>query len=345
MDAICRLQDLRRIPSEFKEFLNDPDPAVRARATLAFGSLQDTTALGFLLDRLRDDPDQSVQYAAAFSIGQTGGQLSPAGRDSFYQSLGKNLDRLPRSPESGNGPRGRLIEEIGKFGSEKSLDDLILRCGSSPDDVVPLTMSIARCAIRGVVSLNGVRFVLKHVSEDAVWQTAYALQRIGDHPEFHRELAKILPLCGHSDPLVRMNIATLLGKLKDTAALATLTNIAESDGDWRVRVNALKSLANFNLEQRPGILRLFRRSFSSESVVALTATSSFGNLKFSSLMRTPDQSAAVGELARIAVNEDKKSPWQVQAAAAATLAKIEGPSSFSIINRALASESPRMPLW
>ncbi len=62
--------------------------------------------------------------------------------------------------------------------------------------------------------------------------------------KIRENLGAVEALCAHPDPLVRMNCATLLGKMRARVSLPALTRLASSDPDWRVRVNALKALAN-----------------------------------------------------------------------------------------------------
>lgn len=200
LEEIMRLQDLRTpFDNRLVGLLADEDPVVRNRATIAYGSLQDTSVIG-LLTRNLTDPDIGTQNAAAFALGQTGTALSEAGRRELEHDL--IWTRLPRTEAS-----GRLIEEIGKFGTAQGLADLITRVGNVPPVTEPerLLMSIARFAIRGIVSDDGVRFALRYVQQGttAPWQALYALQRIGKHPETLQQIEQLRLLSKHPDPVVR----------------------------------------------------------------------------------------------------------------------------------------------
>ncbi|HSG50352.1 MAG TPA: peptidylprolyl isomerase, partial [Longimicrobiales bacterium] len=61
--------ELRRDGPALAAFLNDPEPAVRARAAFALGSVQDTTVAPALLAALHD-LDPQVRADAAFAVGQ-----------------------------------------------------------------------------------------------------------------------------------------------------------------------------------------------------------------------------------------------------------------------------------
>ncbi|MGB6033901.1 MAG: HEAT repeat domain-containing protein, partial [Bacteroidota bacterium] len=92
LETILRVKDLRT-PHDGKllELLSDADPIVREEATLAFGSIQDTTVIGPLTRNLTD-PVIRVQRAAAFALGQTGLTLSPTGRRNLeYDLIWKRL--------------------------------------------------------------------------------------------------------------------------------------------------------------------------------------------------------------------------------------------------------------
>ncbi|MDI6766580.1 MAG: peptidylprolyl isomerase [Bacteroidota bacterium] len=333
LEIILRMQDTRTIhDGKLVSFLTDADPIIRERTVLAFGSIQDTFISNLLVDRLMNDPEVKVQVAAAFAIGQTAGSLSKEGKQKLQHDLiWTRLERMSHNPKE------RLIEEIGKFGSKEALEDLILRYGNvnPPVYIHGLTMCIARYAIRGIISKEAVHYLLKYITpvESVSWQVVYALQRIGDHAEIRGELEKIVQLYKHRDPLVRMNLATLLAKVKDDKInLEPLQKLADFDGDWRVRVNALKALSNYDLKNKDDIVRTFRRSFFAGNMnIAVTALSSFGNTG----LEKDDGNQFVKEtftaLEKITVNKDDEYQWQLQAEAALALAKLVGKNAITFI--------------
>ncbi len=331
LELILQLQDRRTIhDGKLVQLLNDSDPIVRERAVRAYGSIQDTSVLSLLVERLTNN-GAAVELSAAFAIGQTAGLLSKKNREALQHDL--IWVRLDNSKSS-----DRLIEEIGKFGTEEALRDLVLRFGdaSTTPRTDALVMSIARFAIRGITTPEATQFVIKLLKpiDQARWEYVYALQRIGDKKEVRAEIEDVVQLYKHHDPLVRMNLAVLLGKLKDApSSIEPLLKLTEFDGDWRVRVNALRALANFDLNGRDDVLKAFRRSFNAENrYVAITALTSLGN----SGVGLSDSNAAGKEvlaaLKRIAENENNGYVWQIQAEAATALAKLQGASALSIIH-------------
>ena len=323
IESILRLQDFRApFDGRLAALLSDDDPLVRRRAALACGSLQDTAAIG-LLESALTDPDTAVDFAAAFALGQTGTRLSERSRQSLEHDLiWKGLTGTPAA--------GRLIEEIGKFGTPSGLNDLILTAASAPAVRYPenLMMSLARFAIRGISSPDAVKFLLRYVQPGVPtpWQALYALQRTGDNAETRASIRLLRLLERHGDPLVRMNLATLIGKLHDAGGPAELLRrMAGHDLDWRVRVNALKALGQFSWKGDAGVLATFRRAFFDRNPnVGITALSVFPSLGVDAGDTTREGLETIRLLATIALNTSGSFPWQFQAEAAGALAKLEG---------------------
>ena len=155
IEIIMRSQDTRTIhDGKLVSFLSDPDPVVRERTLLAYGSIQDSSVIDLLVESLNDD-NIRVQSAAAFAIGQTAQMLGTAKKQRLQHDLIWNRIDL-MNPEEGKNqsPAGRMIEEIGKFGTVEALDDLMLRFGNLFPRIHTnsLIMCIARFAIRNIVS-------------------------------------------------------------------------------------------------------------------------------------------------------------------------------------------------
>jgi peptidylprolyl isomerase len=127
-----------------------------------------------------------------------------------------------------------------------------------------------------------------------------------------------------------MNLATLLGKIANArSSVEPLRKLAESDDDWRVRVNAFKALSSFRLQREDAVLTSFRRAFTDANMsVALTALTALGTAR----IVLNDSSAALTDLRtvleRIAWNEGDAYLWQLQAEAGAALAALEGKPAF-----------------
>ena len=320
-EIILRIQDRRTLhDGKLISLLSDPDPLVRRRAFLAYGSIQDTTALPLLTQGL-SDPDLGVQEAAAFAIGQTGYVLSEVRRKDLEHDLLWNRLHSTQVPEL-------LIEEIGKFGTADGLQDLIIRIGNNYPRIheTGMTMAIARFAIRGVTDPGAVRYLLAGVrlAAQPSWQSLYALQRIGDHPETRADIEHLALLRQSADPLVRMHLAALLGKIQNQrVAREPLIRLATSDGDWRVRVNALRALAACPVASDPSVLDVFRRAFYDGNMqVALAAITAIKSSDITAADSAGNAREVLQHLGRMVTNRGNEFPWQYQAEAAGTLARL-----------------------
>jgi cyclophilin family peptidyl-prolyl cis-trans isomerase/HEAT repeat protein len=319
IEAILRTRDLRT-PHDagLIRALTDQDPIVRLKATLAYGTLQDSSVMGLLIRNLAD-PDSGIAEAAAFAIGQTGTRLSTRSR----QNLEDELLRL-HLPETA--APGRLIEEIGKFGTPSALDDLIIRVADVPPvhDPEGLCMSIARFATRGIASRAATQVVLRYIDQgpQVPWQAVYALQRIGDRPEIQARLETVRLLLRNPDPNVRMHAATLMGKLHDAGGSdASLQRLADGDADWRVRVNALRALASFTWKENAGVIETYRRSlFDENPYIALTAAALIPQIGIGPLDTLTASRETLRQLSLIAANRSSGFTWNLQAESASALA-------------------------
>ncbi|HLX12066.1 MAG TPA: peptidylprolyl isomerase [Bacteroidota bacterium] len=315
--------------------LSDSDAVVRERAASAYGSLQDTTALPLLLKCLTMDPDSGVSVAAAFAIGETGGFLCDSSKDKLtHEILSVRIDAIKDSHASA---RRRIIEEIGKFGSANALKDLMMKFSNGPtsEDLRPFLMSIARFAIRGVFKDDADMQLVTIVSraETAPWQAFYAMQRIGKQPILQKEAKSLVSAVRNPDPLARMNFATFLGKNGDrTLAEQPLEHLASSDPDWRVRVNALKAMGVLDYGTDSSAIRVFiDATDDSNAYVAITALSTIGTMSVH-----PDggrlQTLLFHRLQTVSSNADRRKPWQLQAEAANSLAKLTGKEALAFVD-------------
>lgn len=238
-------QDQRSLgDSVLYRYLKHKESRIRARAALAFASIQDTGSIPFLLPLL-SDRYRDVRAAAAFALGQTG---SSAGERDL-------ADRLRSETQSR--VIVRLLEALGKSGSADSYDDVI--AFGLPKKLNALkadqALSLARYALRNIKSERGVGFcfdALEETDTRILWTSLYALWRIAPHATVDAEVAKrkgvLAPLTSHASADVRMHLATLLGKVRSGESMELLKAIQKNDarkgrGNWRVQVNLARAFA------------------------------------------------------------------------------------------------------
>ena len=273
--AILTAQDLRDATVLLKH-LADSSPAIKEKGALAAGSVQDTMHIASLIVLLSDSV-MDVRRAAAFALGQMNPVIGSVQRSTITRELLKQLLK-----EENEKVRIRLLEGLGKTGSQESLDEVaaVTRRTNGAEVRGEIALAIGRYAYRNfksVAATTAVAELLDVPGEE--WKAAYALMRIGDGALMRERVAKIVSLAHHVDAQVRMYVATVLGKLPDVPpSLDVLTSLAETDPDWRVRVNAVKALAgvDLNLDPRVGTALVKAISDPNEHVSLAVLTSLAG---------------------------------------------------------------------
>ncbi|PSQ69343.1 MAG: peptidylprolyl isomerase, partial [Bacteroidetes bacterium QH_2_64_26] len=141
---------------------------VRARAAFALASVQDTTAVPALLDRLKDSVPL-VRTDAALALGQ----MPPSSVPSRPLLRALSFERDTRAQR-------HLIEALGKTGDEASLRRL-LRLGPPPDRNPAVALTLARYGMRGITDSTATAWLVEHLSADDPWtrrNAAYAMGRV-----------------------------------------------------------------------------------------------------------------------------------------------------------------------
>lgn len=230
-DILVRIADLqdRRFGDSLYQFLTHPDDAYRQQAALAFASVQDSAATELLAGLLHDDNNQ-VRFNAALALGQTGGRKSSS---LLLQAYASERDSLVAQT---------ILESIGKVANVSEI-----RLESYDGPGVPWL-----CYRLGLRQATPPEF-----------NTRVALYLHNSHPEISRlgaahffagaqtfdiaDAVDDLVDALHNDPSaeVRMATASALRKTDAETALNALSKAAARDADYRVRVNAVKSLGTF----------------------------------------------------------------------------------------------------
>lgn len=238
---ILRLQDERAEISKFLPHLNSEDPVIVSRTLEAFGSIQDSNAIPYIIPFLKS-PSPNIRVNAAFALGQTGKQSASSSLESALLSE-KSFD---------------VSEEISRgFGRTAGLNQIeilpskISNWKSDYKFHLDFSEILMRASIRQVSSDSLVKFgwwLATHSKSDTViWKSIYALNRFKKSAAFSSEVGKSANTFDNTkNELIRMNWATLLGNSTDTLfTVEKLGRWLQTEKDSRVRVNLIRSLGKF----------------------------------------------------------------------------------------------------
>ncbi len=222
--TIAIAEDQRRWrDGELKSFIWSPTAAVRARAALAIGRLQDSTAVDALIPLL-DDVSRDVRREAVFALGQIG---SREARPSLQAQLGDADVEVVRL----------ALEALGKIGDKGATGAVV----EFLDGRLPRLRGEAAVALWRLADTSAVGRLLPHLADidaDVRWRTVYALEKL---PMPAIIVPRALPLLTDPNALVRAHAARTLGRMKSPAATRGLV-AAVADSDAAVRINAIRAL-------------------------------------------------------------------------------------------------------
>ena len=210
------------------------DPAVRARAAFALGSVQDSAAAG-PLEALLADEMPSVRRDAAFALGQLG---RPESGIALLGAWGRELD-----PDGGRA----MLDAMGKVGDADLLARLValeVPEGFTDD----LALALARMAVRGVQSEDAIRRLagwLTHRDPDVRRSAAWYFGRTGEPENWSDQAPAVRDALDGYGPYeaAAMHLLQGLGRLGAEQDLERLTGWLADAADWRVRVGAVRGLA------------------------------------------------------------------------------------------------------
>lgn len=227
---IADFQD-RRLSDSLYEYLSSSNPHYREAAALAFASIQDTTAIVHLEKLVLSDTSHSVRIAAAFALGQTGGEQ--AYRALSQSKFASDNDFI-------------VSEAIGK-----TLD-------ISVDTALSLTSwGLYRLALRGPVNPSHIEQAIQYLKPEFDENT-----RLGAAHFFSRTQSDIgtaerdlLQSAAHdASVFIRMASAGALRKIKTQAVLDSLRGMFNAEKDYRVRISIVRALQTFPIDKTVGTI-------------------------------------------------------------------------------------------
>lgn len=231
--AIWQVELLRLPPEAMQDWVNDPSPAVRARAALALGRLR-TEAAGAPLARLVKDPDPTVRRAAAFALGQT-----PGTERAVAAAWRTETDRATLA---------RLAVALGKQGGPEAVD--LLLDGLDGPAAAGAAEGLGRLAMRrveGAATERVARRLLDQVGPlpvgDVRGRAAWALARMG-LPTASEPTVTRLAAIAADDPQATVRAWALRALVGVTAPadLGPALTRAAADAAPGVRIGAARAL-------------------------------------------------------------------------------------------------------
>lgn len=238
-----------------KGFLADTSAATRARAALAVGRLQDSTAAPALLPLLRDRAPE-VRREAAFALGQAGWKGARAPLERALADADAEVVDL-------------AIEALGKLGERAATAKIVKFLDSHRG----AQRAHAAVALWRLADTTAVGPLLSHLSaRDASlrWRVVYALEKL---PLPERIGPAVEPLLRDPDALVRAHAARTLGRIKARRSVGALAAACFDDED-AVYVNALRALQaiadSSNAAQLPAVYPLLKHADPHVRVTAAT---------------------------------------------------------------------------
>lgn len=226
---IAEYQDLRQ-PDSLTKFITSDNVEHRKAAVLAFASIQDTSYIDIIGAVLMKDNNPEVRAAAAFALGQTGGKKA-------FQVLSQSLSKDSNNPE--------LAEALAK--TIVNSTDFPANSGS---------WALYRLGMRGFADSTHSKLAIEFLKMNYDVNT-----RLGAAHFFSRGPAEIsvatealiYTIQNDSSVFVRMAAASALRKIKTKDVQKALSNIFQSENDYRVRINIIRALQSYPLKETEGV--------------------------------------------------------------------------------------------
>jgi len=266
LKEIYTLKDERNTV-ELLPYLKEEIPHYREIAALSFASIQDTAAIDALVALFRDK-NTEVRLAAAFSLGQMkSSRVAPLLLHAFRQEKTSVVKQY-------------ILESIGKTGTQADLNhisnfdfdnsDLSLLRGQA--------WALARFAVRDISSPTATKRVF------AILNSTTIPEKIKVIASYYLARTEKLNLQNHFADMktaflsggfiyTRINLAIAFGKVSTEESKLFLLNILNSDYDYRIKINTIKSLQSFDYQEVKNIL--FQQLRAPNPNLAIQASSYF----------------------------------------------------------------------
>ncbi len=242
VQKIYNFQNLRQTDSLISYFDN-PNASYRYISAMAFASNQDEKSIAKLASLL-EDPIQQVREAAAYSIGQIGGENAES-------ILLKGFDKNDTLFVNQNFNKA-VLEAIGKCGSINTLKYIGIADYEGRDTLEEgQALALYRFALKKKTTKDGTSKMLKIVKDKSkpVFTRVVAANYLGrsqDTIGITEALDLMRIISDAEDDLnVRMQLVIAVSKTKFDLIEQQLIANYKKERDYRVKCNIIRSLKNF----------------------------------------------------------------------------------------------------
>ena len=240
VQKIYSLQD-RRDAKSLHEYAYSENPSYRFLAAQAMASVQSLDNNADLA-KMAKDPYQAIREEAVFALGQ-----------SYRQNAVRPIQEV-MNMETDPAVLAKSYEAIGKCGGPDELNELLSLDHFADNQLnYGLALGIYRFALRNIVSQISITrmtmFLDSTFNDETRRISANYLARLTGVDLMDQLDAITNRLLQDKDPVVRSNMAIALNKTNSSRARTALIMALEKDEDYRVRVNALRSLVYFDYNE------------------------------------------------------------------------------------------------
>ena len=218
-------------------YLSNENAKYREQACLALASVQDSLALGPLTTSLRDS-STDVRLAAAYAIGQLQTEMAA---DSLLYALAWEQAPIVQK---------ELLEALGKCTSAEQLEDFL---NYEPIDSLAragFAWGLYRSGLRGIINPRMVRIAVAWLSESQSHAirlgAAQFLSRAPDIDLSQYQDTVLSVVLSDKSADVRMALASAMRHTEEGFALAAIEQILAKEIDYRVKINCIRALGEFN---------------------------------------------------------------------------------------------------
>lgn len=274
---ILMLQDSRTLGDndELLMYLSSDSAEIVIMSLIALGNIADTNTADYVAEKLTDS-NPAIREYAAWALGQI-----PCTKSAEYLSKALASEKL-------NAVICRILEGLGKTGSEQNLPEVCSYESSSDSVNSFVAMSIARFGLRKIKSetcLKKLVSLLSGTKDSGVLKSiAYAFNRTADEKLPAVYIDELIKLSSNEHPEVRMWAYSALGRTRTGINLPYFLESYKSESDWRVKINILNATANIDSSETAGLLKtgffnqLIKAIDDSNESVSLTSLSLLGKL-------------------------------------------------------------------